>query len=39
MNASGPQTAMLCAIVLPAPFRVISQMKKNVVSGARSRSS
>jgi hypothetical protein len=33
MNASGPEIATRCAIVLPVPFGVTSQMKENVVRG------
>lgn len=33
MNASGPEMATLCAIVLPVPSGVTSQMKEKVVSG------
>ena len=33
MNASGPEMATLCAIVLPVPFGATSQMKENVVIG------
>jgi hypothetical protein len=33
MNASGPEIATLCAIVLPVPLGVTSQMNENVVSG------